>query len=170
MSEFCLRLCQQTGQGVAQSTTLLQGVTEGGRSGRRSRSQRDRERVARHYCHSVTHSGHSVSPSVCGGPGHLVGDTLPFPPSIHCSLFQLTHKPWTPVLFVRMPRGFCHALFTTAIYHSHSCQSSHTGPSLRPWDVLFYIPAQSHPVPGSRTRSRNYSEQQRKNFDIRQEP
>lgn len=87
-------------RGVAQSTSLLQGVTERGTRERRSRSQRDQERVAHNYCHSVAHSGHSVSPSVCGGPGHLVGDTLLFPPSIQCSLFQFIHKSQTPILFV----------------------------------------------------------------------
>lgn len=159
MSGVCTRLCQQMlfdpgqrrthSQGMAQSTSLLQGVTEGGTMERRRRSQRDRERVSHHYCHSVTHSGHSVSPSVCGGPGRLVGDTLPFLPSIHPSIalsfsFYTSHR---RLFYLYMPRGFRHALFITAIHHSHSCQSSHTGPSLRLRHVLFYIPAQSPSCP-----------------------
>lgn len=99
--------------------------------------ERDRERVSHHYCHCVTHSGHSVSPSVCAGPGRLAGDTLPLLPSIHLSLFQLsTHTQarslslsLAAAYYIRLCQGdFHHALFITALHHR---QSSHTGPGPR---------------------------------------
>lgn len=132
------------GQGVDQSTSPLQGVTQGGEGERRRRSQRrDRERVSHHYCHSVTHCGQSVSTSVCAGPGRLAGDTLPLLPSILRFPSQLQTHIDEPVLFL-IPRILfvCAtgifvmlALFITA---RHSCQSSHTGSSPRLWDVLFF--------------------------------
>lgn len=58
-------------------------VTQEGETERTPRSLRDGEKVSHHYRHGVVHSGHSVSQSVCLGPGRLVGDTLPLLPSIH---------------------------------------------------------------------------------------
>lgn len=162
------------GLGVDQSTSPLQGVTQGGDGERRKRSQRrDRERVSHHYCHSVTHCGQSVSTSVCAGPGRLAGDTLPLLPSILRSPSQLQTHIDEPVLFL-IPRILfvCAtgifvmlALFITA---RHSCQSSHTGSSPRLWDVLFFsspfpVPGQGH-VPSAAVKNSE------KNFDIRQGP
>lgn len=78
------------GQGVDQSTSPPQGVTQGGERKRSRWSLREIGNVSHHYCHSVAHSGHSASPSVRIGPGRLAGDTLPLRPSIHLSLFHLT--------------------------------------------------------------------------------
>lgn len=139
--------------------------------------ERDRQRVSHHYCHSVAHSGHSVSPSVCVGPGRLAGDTL-LSPSIHPSL---------PVS----------ALYT----HSQACFLSHSQPPILfvyaegilvmlsssllsitaiPANPVILVPARGsgmssfpfqpshHPVPGSRTHSRSYGEELQKTFDIGQ--
>lgn len=51
-----------------------------------NKPERDWEGVSHHYCHGVTQSSYSASPSVYVGPGRLVGDTLPFLPSIHPSI------------------------------------------------------------------------------------
>lgn len=135
---------------------------EGGGTDRRRRSRGNRARVSRHYCHSVTHSGHSVSPSVCAGPGRLAGDTLPLLQSVRLSLFQLfitcTSKfslSFTAAYFICLCQGdFCHALSIAALHHRHPCQSSHTVQVLARGCAMpsFSLHPSPHPVFGSRTR------------------
>lgn len=138
------------------------GATEGGGTDRRRRSRGNRAWVSRHYCHSVTHSGHSVSPSVCAGPGRLAGDTLPLLQSARLSLFQLfitcTSKfslSFTAAYFICLcQRDFCHPLPIAALYHRHPCQSSHTVQVLARGCAMpsFSFHPSPHPVFGSRTR------------------
>lgn len=120
------------GQGVDQSSGPAGGgVTHGGEGGRggRPRSLRDWKRVSHHYCHRVTHSGHSafthqsaLAQSVC-----WVTLCLSHHPSISASfiLHQRTQAhclPPPPIYshlfyFPPPPRGICPALFITALHH-----------------------------------------------------
>ena len=117
--------------------------------------ERDRERVSQHYCHRVTHSGHSVSPSVCVGPGRLAGDTLTLRPSLS-PLFQLIHRHVFSLIrgriffsFYDMPRGFS----SCSLHHCslHRCSpsqpflpASHIGRGPRLLGVLFSRSKPSH--------------------------
>lgn len=132
--------------------------------------ERDQERVSHHYCHSVTHSGHSVSPSVCAGPGRLAGDTLPLLPSIHLSLFQLIHTStfslsFTVACFICLCQGDCVMLSSsllsiTAIPASPVILVLAWGSGMS----SFLFQPSPHPVPGSRTRSSSCSEEQWKSL------
>lgn len=114
------------GQGVDQSTILPWGgeVTQEGETERTPRSLRDWEKVSHHYRHGVVHSGHSVSQSVCLGPGRLVGDTLPLLPSIH---LHPIHLPPTYKCFF----FYSHFFFLFCLPRgSQSCPLHQSSPSL----------------------------------------
>lgn len=144
---------------------------------KKKKPERDRERVSHHYCHSVAHSGHSVSPSVCAGPGRLVGDTLPLLPSISPSLWLL--HTYTSTLPLSFTATCCICLCQgDFVMLSSSLLSIAATPASPVILVLasgsgmssFFL-AHSHcPVPGSRTHSCSCTEEPRKTFDIRLEP
>lgn len=113
---------------------------------------RDWKRVSHHYCHSVAHSGHSASPSVCVGPGRLAGDTLPLRPSIHLSLFHLTPT-YTSMFFSLIRSRLFYFISAEGIFVMLSSSLlSITAilaspvilvPTRGLWDAVFCIPAQS---------------------------
>lgn len=129
---------------------------EGGGGGR-PRSLRDWKRVSHHYCHRVTHSGHSafahqsaLAQSVCWvtlclSPRPSISASfilhqrtqahcLP-PPPIHSHLFYLPPP----------PRGICPAVFITALHHRPFLSvQSYWFQRPRRWDVLF---SRFSPVP-----------------------
>lgn len=134
------------GQGVDQSSGPAGGgVTHGGEGGGggRPRSLRDWKRVSHHYCHGVTHSGHSafthqsvLAQSVC-----WVTLCLSPHPSISASfiLHQCTRAhclpppPFTVTYFICLRRQgeFVRLSSSLLSITGRSCRSSHTGPSAR---------------------------------------
>lgn len=145
------------GQGVDQSTSSLQGVTQGRERESRRRSQREIGKQSLIIIVTVSHTlaTQCHHQSVLALGVWRVTLCLSFP-SIRLSLFQLIHTytstfslSFAVACFISLCHGdFRHALFITALHHHrHSCQSSHTGPSPRLWNVLFSVPAPSLPIP-----------------------
>lgn len=141
------------GQGVDQSTSPPQGVTQGGERKRSRRSLREIGKESLIIIVTVSHTLATQRHHQSGiGPGRLAGDTLPLRPSIHLSLFHLTPTYTSMFFSLIRSRLFCFIsaegifvmlssspLSITAIL----CQSSHTGAVPRLWDAVFCILAQS---------------------------
>lgn len=139
------------GQGVDQSTSSLQGVTQGGERGSRRRSQREIGKQSLIIIVTVSHTlaTQCHHQSVLALGVWRVTLCLSFHPSVSPCFSVYTHSQARfslsfAVCFISLCHGdFRHALFITALHHRHSCQSSHTGPGPRLWNVLFSVPARS---------------------------
>lgn len=144
---------------------------------RRPRSLRDWKRVSHHYCHRVTHSGHSAFTHQSALAQSVCWLTLCLsPPSIHLRLFHPTPT-YTSTLFTPPPpHSRSPILFASAakgnlsgcLHHRSPSPAVPVGPVIlvpAPEAVgcpLFPIQPSSHPTPRSRTLSCGSSRERRK--------